>query len=223
MCLACLKHSRKQLPNVYNYRHSEDRFRFRFKFTLCRDRGDFPQWYWSVSSGRTIEMSLSNICKLGAEQEGRISLAPRMAASISRRFDSKSYGIKERWVESVLFYGNLRSLSLWKTLGLGVDWFTWLLVNAQRGGNDWVTATERKQREAEGRAVSDDTWRDAPSTWGWGDRLSLLWLLPKKVAAHFPQNIHVLYHIWLLGKFILLLWFRRGRQREEIRRKPEDK
>ena len=96
-----------------------------------------------------------------------------------------------------------------------MDWFTWLLVNAERGGNDWVTATERKHQEGEGGAVSDDTWNDAPFHTGRGGyRLFLFWLLPKKVAAHFPQNTHMLYHIRLQGKFILLTFMAQKRKRE---------
>lgn len=130
---------------------------------------------------------------LGAGQERRISPTPRMAASISRRFYSKSYGIKERLLESVSFYGNHRSFSLRKNLGLGVDWFTWLLVNAERGGNDWVTATERKHQEGEGGAVSDDTWNDAPFHTGRGGIQTLPVLAsPQESSSTFsPEYTHV--------------------------------
>lgn len=63
-------------------------------------------------------MSLSNVCMLEAKHEGRISPTPRMAASLCRRFYSKSYGSKQKLLEIVSFYGNLRSFALKKYSGI---------------------------------------------------------------------------------------------------------
>lgn len=78
--------------------------------------------------------------------------------------------------------------SFLKNLGLGIDWFTLLLGNGERGGDDSVTVKERKWWEGEGEVMSDDTFDDAPYYIGVGYSLFLLWLLPKKVVAHFPHN-----------------------------------
>lgn len=43
-----------------------------------------------------------------------------------------------------------------------MDWFTLVLVNGERGGDDLVTVKERKQWEGEGEVVSDDNSDDAP-------------------------------------------------------------
>lgn len=69
-----------------------------------------------------------------------------------------------------------------------MDWFTLLIVNGERGGDDSVTVKEKKQWGGEDEVVSDDTSVDAPFQKGAEYSLFLLWLLPKKVAAHFPQN-----------------------------------
>lgn len=78
--------------------------------------------------------------------------------------------------------------SFLKNLCLGIDWFTLLLGNGERGGDDSVTVKERKRQEGEAEVMSDDTFDDAPYYMGVGYGLFLLWLLPKKVAAHFPHS-----------------------------------
>lgn len=77
-----------------------------------------------------------------------------------------------------------------------MDWFTLLVVNSERGGDDSVTVKEKKQWEGEDEVVSDDTSVHAPFQMGVEHSLSLLWLLPKEVAAHFPHNkAHVASHL----------------------------
>lgn len=78
--------------------------------------------------------------------------------------------------------------SFLKNLGLGIDWFTFLLGNGERGGDDFVIVKGRKWWEGEGEVMSDDTFDDAPYYMRVGYSLFLLWFLPKKVAAHFPHN-----------------------------------
>lgn len=69
-----------------------------------------------------------------------------------------------------------------------MDWFTLLVVNSERGGGDLVTVKEKKQWEGEDEVVSDDTSVHVPFQMGVEHSLFLLWLLLKKVAAHFPHN-----------------------------------
>ena len=69
-----------------------------------------------------------------------------------------------------------------------MDWFTLLVVNGEREGDDLVTVKEKKQWEREDEVVSDDTSVNVPFQMGVEYHLLLLWLLPKKVAAHFPHN-----------------------------------
>lgn len=94
-----------------------------------------------------------------------------------------------------------------------MDWFTLFLVNAERGGNDSVPVKETKQQEGEGRAVSDDTSDAAPFHVGVGYALFLLRLLPKK-AAHFPHNTCCIISDYMESLFYLILWLKRGRERE---------
>ena len=75
-----------------------------------------------------------------------------------------------------------------KNLGLGMDWFTLLIVNSEKGGDDSVTVKEKKLWEGEDEVVSDDTSVDAPLPDGGGTQPFPALLLPKKVAAHFPHN-----------------------------------
>ena len=76
----------------------------------------------------------------------------------------------------------------WKNLGLGMDWFTLLVVNSERGGDDLVTVKEKKQWEGEDEVVSDDTSVHAPFQMGVEHSLFLLWLLPRESSSTFsPQ------------------------------------
>lgn len=49
-----------------------------------------------------------------------------------------------------------------------MDWFTLLVVNSEKGGDDSVTVKEKKLWEGEDEVVSDDTSVDAPLPDGGG-------------------------------------------------------
>lgn len=70
--------------------------------------------------------------------------------------------------------------SFLKNLCLGIDWFTLLLGNGERGGDDSVTVKERKRKEGEAEVMSDDTFDDAPYYMGWDTAFSCSGFFPRK-------------------------------------------
>lgn len=75
-----------------------------------------------------------------------------------------------------------------------MDWFTLLVVNSERGGDDLATGKEKKQWEGEDEVVSDDTSVHAPFQMGVEHSLFLLWLCPRKEQHIFPTTKHMLHH-----------------------------
>ena len=67
----CIVHgvtkSRTQLSDFHF--HLRDVLCVRFKLIPSSDRDGFQQQYWAVSSGRTVQMCLSDAGMLGAQQE----------------------------------------------------------------------------------------------------------------------------------------------------------
>lgn len=113
--------------------------------------------------------------------------------------------------------------SFWKNLGVGIDWFTLLPLNGERTGNDVITVQERKQGEGGGT----EWWRSGDTPFQTGVRYSLflLWLLPKKVAAHFPHNKACVVSYLLTPKAYFAKFYssEEEERRRKWRRKQEDK
>lgn len=110
-----------------------------------------------------------------------------MAGSISRRFHSKFMVLNTDCCKLYSFMETSEAF-FWKKLGLGMDWFTLLVVNSERGSDDLVTV--KREKAVGGRRWSGEWWHFCwcPFQMGVEHSLSLLWLLPKKVAARFPHN-----------------------------------